>query len=788
MNIKLKMLLGSGLMIIVPLVMVSVIIGWQAIGQGEEAIREQVVNRLIASRDDKAVQITRYFRRIRDQLSTFSQDQMFIDAMLAFKDASANIREELLGEESIDEVKAGLSKYYQTTYSAYFKTLNPTKNFNSQPLYSQLDETAMVLQNQYAVINPEPIGSKENLDDPDDDTLYAQIHSLYHKKFQQFKQRFDYADIYLVDNENDRIVYSVKKGSEFGASIQNDILAQTELAKVYQQAKSSSDPNFVVMSDFSIHPGDFDQVAAFLAAPIIDDEELMGVLIFQIPQTVINSIMTSEQKWQQVGMGETGQTILVGNDSRVRSIHRELLEKPNEFFAHLEEKGNSNLALIKARQSNVLLQSIDTEDVQLAMQGQKGVSDHINSMGIEVLSAYAPISIEGLKWVILSEIDKKEAFAPVEKLSQSIIWSTLTISLSLLAVAIFIGWYFAHYITSPVIKLNKTMKKVTQNSDLTLTIATNRNDELGSMAKAFSAMLDTFHRSIKEVSIAVNYIANAVGVLTSRAEQTQQTIKNQNQETQFIGENINSMLNKTDEVIDFVNEVTGVSNEAEQHIDNGNQIVNDTIRAIGTVSQQIEQSAKTLQLLESESDSIGSVVDVIREIAEQTNLLALNAAIEAARAGEQGRGFAVVADEVRMLAAKTQTATTEIQSMVERLQKGSKDAVAVMESSQKHTLHVEDQSNQVVEAFNTITRSVTKISDLDEQITRSVTEQKAFADEIHQNIDRIREESGKTTEASLEITTSSEVLTELAGNLKNLVNRFKIDPQMEVQDTKQQRL
>ncbi|MFK5986292.1 MAG: HAMP domain-containing methyl-accepting chemotaxis protein [Pseudomonadota bacterium] len=780
MNIKSKMLLGSGLMTIAPLLIVSIVIGWQAINEGEKALREQIVQRLVASRDDKAVQIENYFTGIRDQLTTFSHDQMFIDAMLSFKDAFANIKEEVLEEQSTTNYRKKLLSYYQNQYSNYFKKLNPGKQLDSRAFVNQLSDPGVVLQVHYAANNPSKIIAKDALDNPDDDTLYSQIHSLYHKKLREFKQRFGYYDIFLIETENNNIVYSVNKEGDFAASVDQELFKNSQLAKVYLQAKNSNDPNFVAISDFSLYSGSFNLVSAFVAAPIIDDEEHIGVLVFQIPQHTINRIMTSGEKWKQVGMGDSGETYLVGNDSLARSISRPLLENPQQFYKQFEANSSNSTTsktiakTIQARNSNVFLEKINTNAVGLATTGKKGFKDLTNDLDIEVMSAYAPLPIPGLKWVIISEINKQEALAPVQKLSKKIIISAIIIFVILLIFASITGLIFANSITKPIIVLSKGFKYVKENSDLSHHIKSKQNNEFGLMAKSFNAMLSTFHQSIKEVSIAVNFIASAAKTLMNRAEQTKQAINIQNMETLEIAENISNMLNKTNEVNEYVAKASLASDNAVKDINSGQKIVSSSINSVEKVAKQITQSADSIEYLRNETENIGSVVDVIKEIAEQTNLLALNAAIEAARAGEQGRGFAVVADEVRALAAKTQNATIEIQDMVEKLQKGSNDSAQIMGESKTDTQQVVEQSKQVMAAFETISHAVSEISGLNKHISLAVDEQKTSAEKIHINVDKISQESTKTTSASDEIASSSEVLTEMSTNLQSLVNQFKI--------------
>jgi methyl-accepting chemotaxis protein len=203
-------------------------------------------------------------------------------------------------------------------------------------------------------------------------------------------------------------------------------------------------------------------------------------------------------------------------------------------------------------------------------------------------------------------------------------------------------------------------------------------------------------------------------------------------------------------------------------------VVTASIHSIEELAKEIGNASNVITNLEQDSENIGSVLDVIRGIAEQTNLLALNAAIEAARAGEQGRGFAVVADEVRTLASRTQQSTQEIQTMIERLQQGAHNAVDVMKASQSRTTDTVGHANKAGEALNSISNYVGDINDMNLQIASAAEQQSAVAEEINQNVVRITDIAQHTSDSMQEIASSSNDLAQLSSNLDTLVSNFKV--------------
>ena len=203
-------------------------------------------------------------------------------------------------------------------------------------------------------------------------------------------------------------------------------------------------------------------------------------------------------------------------------------------------------------------------------------------------------------------------------------------------------------------------------------------------------------------------------------------------------------------------------------------MVERTINAIDALANEVDRAANVIHRLEQDSDQIGTVLDVIKGIAEQTNLLALNAAIEAARAGEQGRGFAVVADEVRTLASRTQHSTSEIQQMIERLQAGAQEAVSVMEDSRSRASDSVSSAQSAGQSLGSITQSVASITDMNTQIAAAADEQSAVAEEINKNIVNINHAAELAANGAQQTSAASTALAELAQDLQEMVGQFKV--------------
>jgi methyl-accepting chemotaxis protein len=279
---------------------------------------------------------------------------------------------------------------------------------------------------------------------------------------------------------------------------------------------------------------------------------------------------------------------------------------------------------------------------------------------------------------------------------------------------------------------------------------------------------------IGQVRGASDRVTAAADQMASATTGSKQGAAQQQVEITQVATAMNQMSATVQEVARNAASAADAAQQASTQANQGKGIVTEGVSAIQSLAAEVERAAEVIHKLELDSASIGKVVDVIKGIAEQTNLLALNAAIEAARAGEQGRGFAVVADEVRTLATRTQESTQEIQQMIERLQACATDAVKVMDSGRKQAHISVEKSVAAGNALGAITSSVTAISDMNTQIASAAEEQGAVAEEINRNIVNISQVADQTVAGAQQTAASSEVLSKLAVQLQDLVAKFRV--------------
>ncbi len=334
---------------------------------------------------------------------------------------------------------------------------------------------------------------------------------------------------------------------------------------------------------------------------------------------------------------------------------------------------------------------------------------------------------------------------------------------------------FRKLVIAPLIATTGIIKGLAQgDGDLTRRLPVPNNDEISGLCFAVNDF-------IAHLQQMVGNIVTDVGRLSGEANSVRESAARLMNQSDELREGSAGVAAAMDEMVATVQDVAEnaggaavAAQEADNRADEGRQIVSSTIQAIDLLSEEIGKASAVINAVENDSDTIGSVLDVIRGISEQTNLLALNAAIEAARAGEQGRGFAVVADEVRTLASRTQASTEEIQNMIERLQNGSRNAVAMMQQGSAKARETVTQAAAAGAALDKIAEAVKTISDMNTQIATAAGQQNSVTDEINRSVITVNDTIGKTAESAHCSAASSDNLSKIAGSLEGMVARFRI--------------
>jgi len=344
------------------------------------------------------------------------------------------------------------------------------------------------------------------------------------------------------------------------------------------------------------------------------------------------------------------------------------------------------------------------------------------------------------------------------------------------ALAILVGLVAATVISRMIVgPLRSTVQQAQRVAagDLTHSQASARRDEVGQLQNAMHDMTTSLRNLIGRIGGGVSQIAAAADQLSAVTAQTSTGVQTQRVETEQVATAMHEMAATVQEVARNAEQASTAARQADQQARQGDRVVRDAVGQIGSLAGEVDQSAHAIEALHAESGRIGSVLEVIRAVAEQTNLLALNAAIEAARAGEQGRGFAVVADEVRALARRTHDSTEEIEGLIGNLQRVAQQAVEQMQSSRSLTQRTVELANEAGVALGRITESVSTIEQMNQQIAAAAEQQSAVAENISESVTRVRDIGDQSASATEQTAGASAELARLGVELQELVRQFR---------------
>ncbi|AHK15839.1 methyl-accepting chemotaxis protein [Thalassolituus oleivorans] len=344
-----------------------------------------------------------------------------------------------------------------------------------------------------------------------------------------------------------------------------------------------------------------------------------------------------------------------------------------------------------------------------------------------------------------------------------------------LIILIAVAWSTSRSIRTAVVGLLHSLKDIASGEgDLTRRIEKTSQDEIGDVVDWFNQFVDKLHRSIGEVVRSTRPLASVSDDLGSLTNETSQITERQSRAAEQVSGVVEEMVGSVKAVSLNASSAAKAAQEADSAAKQGRAIVNETVKSINSLAGEVERASEVIRQLEADTANVGSILDVIKGIAEQTNLLALNAAIEAARAGEQGRGFAVVADEVRTLASRTQDSTQEIQTVIEQLQAAARSAVDVMSSSKERAQTSVNQAAKTDESLQAITEKVESITTMNNQIAAATDRQEKAAYSIKENVVGIRETSEIAMASMQKVEAASKALTDISRTLQTVTDQFKV--------------
>ena len=597
---------------------------------------------------------------------------------------------------------------------------------NLQDRRDQLSTLASNLGTSYSGLDEPALISAANYDQP---------------IFKNFIQTYSYRDLKLI-SAGGKVIFSVLRGYDYQQNLSQGVWREQSMGRLFNASLNNRKS---LISDLAINP-QTGEPSQFLITPIISDGELIALLMLELPIEPLNSVMQTRQ-----GLGDAGETYLVGADGLLRS----------DSIRFAQHQVSRNAQQATALQGEAITRALQNKQGRLA---EPGLNDQ------PALKAFVPLEFDGQQWALVAEMDQAQAFAPVREL----MWQVLLLGVLTVAGVLLATWLVSRSVMRPLGGEPGNMAALAERlaaGELQLPAQLGQGNglmlALREMANAWRTVIEQLRQASSAVEHASGDILNAAGQTSSRLDQQQEALE-------MVVSAVDQMAATVQEIAANASQSADSSEAARGAFSTMQATLQRMIGRQDQLLDGLREADQVVQTLAGNSQQIASVLEVIRAIAEQTNLLALNAAIEAARAGEQGRGFAVVADEVRSLAMRTRTATEEVVQIIGTLADSSSQALASMHGSTEQARALEDETQAVLGSLGHLDESLQTLHGLAFQIAAAAEQQATTTQEVNQHMHQLSAMTGDNRQNAAHTRQCGEHLQSVADNQQQLLAHFQL--------------
>ena len=619
-------------------------------------------NRLVSLREAKKLQIEQYFKQIEGQAQSFAFNEMTVNAITNFAEAFKEVPEEIASFYGEEQAKRLRERY------VYQKNNTHGAADNAVDTWFPKNNTTQILQSLYIGENPNAIGEKEKLDRAKDPSFYSDMHKRFHPPIRNYLEQFGFYDIFLVEPESGYIVYSVFKEVDYATSLVSGPYSKSGIGRAYQAALKA-EAGTVVMDDFASYAPSYNAPAAFIATPIYDKGQLLGVLIFQAPVDRIDAAMTSNQSWKKVGLGDSGEVYLVGQDFKLRNNSRFLIEDPEGYFSILKSMDVDKNIISKSKSlgTSIGMNEIHTTGTENAVAGKTGFQVIDDYRGVPVLSAYSTIDVIGHKWGILAEIDEAEAFAVQSSLRNWILVSVAILIAILIGVSMTIGGWFSR----PILALVERAQLIAKGNLKLETMVISSNDEIGELENSFNTMMDAFQqfiRNMEEIAAGKRESTNFEfqGDLKTTIEDAIVQAKDKKGRDEVERKSAEELRTKVDSMLEVVH-AAGSGDLTKEVTVNGSD-------AIGQMGEGLD---KFFSKLRRDIQSISENVETLTATSEEMSASSQEMSGNAEETSAQANVVAAASEQVTANINTVATGTEEMSSSIKEIATNSAQAASV---------------------------------------------------------------------------------------------------------------